>query len=113
MFHHALLDLTRFDPAKHGGDSRMRAVLPLIKPAREKELLRFFQWLAGIPAKDLSGNLLGLILCYALHNDSDFDAEKIYHALSTSPKLGKNAMRIAEKLKAEGRIEGLWIGKIQ
>jgi hypothetical protein len=43
----------------------MRVVLQLMKLARQKELLRFFQWLAGISAKELPDNLLGLMLLYA------------------------------------------------
>ncbi len=120
-FHHALLDLTRFDPATDEDDARLRAVLQLMKLARQKELLRFFHWLAAYSARDLPDNLLGLMLLYALHSDSDLDAKKIYHTLSTNPELEKNAMSVAEKLKAEGRVEGrvegqqkgLWIGKIQ
>ena len=116
-FHHVLLDLTRFDPETEEHDTRLRVVLQLMKLARQKELLRFFQWLAGFPAHELPDNLLGLMLLYALHSDSDLDARKIYHSLSTNPELEKNAMSVAEKLKAEGRVEGrvegLWIGKIQ
>ncbi len=116
-FHHALLDLTRFDPATGENDTRLRVVLQLMKLARQKELLRFFQWLAGFSAKELPDNLLGMMLLYALHSDSDLDAKKIYHSLSTNPELEKNTMSVAEKLKAEGRVEGrvegLWIGKIQ
>lgn len=104
-----------------------------MKLTRQKELLRFFQWLAGLSARDLPDSLLGLMLLYALHADSDLDATKIYHTLSSNPELKRNAMSIAEKLKAEGREEGLvagqkkglekglvegqkkglWIGKIQ
>ncbi|MEX1117080.1 MAG: hypothetical protein WEB53_17675 [Akkermansiaceae bacterium] len=88
-----------------------------MKLARQKELLQFFQWLAGFSAQDLPDSLLGLMLLYALHSDSDLDAKKIYHTLSSNPELEKNAMSVAEKLKAEGRVEGravgLWIGKIQ
>ena len=116
-FHHALLDLTRFDPSTEEDDARLRAVLQLMKLARQKELLRFFKWLAGYSAKDLPDNLLGRMLLYALHSDSGLDAKKIYHSLSTNPELEKNAMSVAEKLKAEGRVEGrikgLSIGKIQ
>lgn len=119
-FHHALLDLTRFDPDIGEKDTRIRVVLQLMKLARQKELLRFFRWLAGFHAKDLPDNLLGLMLLYALHADSDLDARKIYHTLSSNPELEKNAMSVAEKLKAEGRVEGrvegrsegFWIGKI-
>jgi predicted transposase/invertase (TIGR01784 family) len=120
-FHHALLDLTRFDPATGENDTRMQVVLQLMKLARQKELLRFFQWLAGISSRDLHDNLLGLMLIYALHSDSDLDAQGIYHTLSSNPELEKKIMSVAEKLKAEGRVEGrvegqekgLWIGKIQ
>lgn len=124
-FHHALLDLTRFDPATGEDDTRLRVVLQLMKLARQKELLQFFQWLAGFSARELPDNLLGLMLLYALHTDSDLDAEKIYHTLSTNPELEKSTMSVAEKLKAEGRMEGisqgisqgiskgLWVGKIQ
>lgn len=54
---------------------------------------------------------------YALHSDSDLDAQGIYHTLSANPELERIIMSVAEKLKAEGRVEGqekgLWIGKIQ
>jgi predicted transposase YdaD len=133
QFHHALLDLTRFDPAEEEADTRVRVVLQLMKLARQKELLRFFQWLSGFSARELPDTLLGLMLLYALHADSDLDAEKIYHNLSNNPELEKNTMSVAEKLIAQGREEGisqgisqgreegisrgresgLWIGRIQ
>ncbi len=50
---------------------------------------------------------------YALHADSDLDAGKIYRNPSSNPELGKNVMSVAGKLKAGGRVEDLWIGKIQ
>ena len=96
-----------------------------MKLARQKELLRFFRWLAGFSANDLPDDLLGLMLLYALHSDSDLDAKRIYHTLSSNPELEKNTMSVAEKLKAEGRVEGrlegisqgisqgLWVGRIQ
>jgi predicted transposase YdaD len=116
-FQHALLDLTRRDPANEENDTQLRVVLQLMKLARQKELLRFFQWLAKIPARELPDNLLSLMLLYALYSDSDFDAKRIYHTLTTNPELEKNIMSVAEKLKAEGQAEGqekgLWIGKIQ
>lgn len=124
-FSHALLDLTRFNPATDEGDTVLRVVLELMKLARQKELLRFFRWLAGFSAKDLPDNLLSLMLLYALHIDSDLDAKQIYHNLSPNPELEKSTMSVAEKLKAEGRLEGisqgisqgiekgLWVGRIQ
>ncbi len=124
-FHHALLDLSRCDPAAEEDDTRLRVVLQLMKLARKKELLRFFQWLAGFSSHELPDSLLGLMLLYALHSDSDLDAEKIYHSLSTNPELEKSTMSVAEKLIAQGRMEGisqgisqgisrgLWVGRIQ
>jgi hypothetical protein len=112
-----LLDLTRFDPAADEADTRLRVVLQLMKLARQKELLRFFKWLAGFSARELPDTLLGLMLLYALHTDSDLDAETIYHNLSNNPELEKNTMSVAEKLIAQGinrgREEGSWIGRIQ
>ena len=72
---------------------------------------------AFLAANELPDHLLGRMLIYALHSDSDLDARGIYHTLSANPELGKSIMFVAEKLKAEGRVEGqekgLWIGKIQ
>jgi Putative transposase, YhgA-like len=116
-FQHALLDLTRCDPTNEESDAQLRVVLQLMKLARQKELLRFFHWLAQIQACELPDNLLSLMLLYALYSDSDLDAKRIYHSLATYPELEKNIMSVAEKLKAEGRVQGqqkgLWIGKIQ
>jgi hypothetical protein len=128
-FQHVLLDLTRFDPATGEDDMRMQVVLQLMKLARQKDLLTFFRWLAGYPAHDLPDSLLGMMLLYALHSDSDLDAKAIYTTLSTNPELEKSTMSVAEKLKAEGRMEGisqglsqgisegiskgLWVGRIQ
>ena len=91
----------------------MQVVLQLMKLARQKDLLRFFQWLAGFSAHDLPDSLLGMMLLYALHSDSDLDVEKIYLSPSGSPEFERNTMSVAEKLIAQGRVEGLWIGKIQ
>jgi hypothetical protein len=42
----------------------------------------------------------------ALHSDSDLDAPKIHHTLRVILELEKNAMSVAEKLKAEGLVIG-------
>jgi len=118
-FRHALLDLTRYDhdPEQDKDESQLRSVLQLMKLARERQLLRYFDWLVGTAAEALPAGLLKTILLYVLHTDSDLDVEKIYHKLSPNPELKKSAMSVAEKLIAEGlkkgRVEGLWIGKIQ
>ena len=132
-FHHALFDLTRYDPEQDQDESQLRSVMQLMKLARERQLSRYFDWLVGTAAEALPAGLLKTILLYALHTDSDLDVEKIYHKLSPNPELRNNAMSVAEKLIAEGlekglkkgmerglekgRVEGqqkgLWIGKIQ
>lgn len=120
-FQHALLDLSRFDPTTGEEDVRMQVVLQLMKLARQKELLRFFRWLAGYSASDLPSHLLGMMLLYALHADSNLDAEAIYHSLSSNPELEKSTMSVAEKLIAQGISQGVsqglskgvWIGRIQ
>lgn len=61
---------------------------------RAEELLRFFQWLAGYSARELPDSLLGLMLLYALHTDSDLDAEKIYHIL---PRSASSAVKPARR----------------
>jgi len=123
-FRHALLDLTRCDPASEEDDPRLRAILQLMKLAREQRLLEYFRWLAESLAEQIPDPLLARLLLYALHADSDLDVEEIYRNLSSNPQLEQRAMSVAEKLRAqglergrmegrmEGRAEGLWIGKI-
>jgi predicted transposase/invertase (TIGR01784 family) len=114
-FHHALLDLTRYDPDQDRDESQLRCVMQLMKLARERQLSRYFDWLVGTAAESLPEGLLKTILLYALHTDSDLDVEKIYHKLSPNPELKNNAMSVAEKLIAEGlekgRVEGLAEGQ--
>ena len=106
-FHHALLDLTRYDPDQDKDESQLRSVMQLMKLAREQQLSRYFDWLVGTAAESLPEGLLKTILLYALHTDSDLDVEKIYHKLSPNPELKKSAMSVAEKLIAEGLEKGM------
>ncbi|RYD62541.1 MAG: Rpn family recombination-promoting nuclease/putative transposase, partial [Verrucomicrobiaceae bacterium] len=112
-FRHALLDLTGIDPTEEGVDVRVQGILQLMKLARQKDLLGFFQWLAGLSADAFPDNLLRLMLLYAMRTDSDIDVETIYHTLSSNPELKKSAMSVAEKLEARGRREGRQEGAIQ
>jgi len=105
-FHHALLDLSRSDPASEESDTQLRMVRHLMKLARERQLLRYFRRLAESLVEQVPDSLLGRLLLYALHADSELDARQIYRSLTTNPELEKRAMSVAEKLKAEGRMEG-------
>jgi predicted transposase YdaD len=53
------------------------------------------------------------MLLYALHADSELDAQAIYPILSSNPDLKSTAMSVAEKLKIEGRVEGKVEGRIE
>ena len=112
-FHHALFDLTRYDPDQDKDESQLRSVMQLMKMARERQLSRYFDWLVGTAAEALPAGLLKTILLYALHTDSDLDVEKIYHKLSPNPELKNNAMSVAEKLIAEGLEKGLEKGRVE
>jgi predicted transposase/invertase (TIGR01784 family) len=108
-FQHALLDLSRYEPATAEADTQLRIVLQLMKLVRQRELLRFFTWFAQFPAHSLPENLLTLMLLYALTTDSELDVERVYHTLSSNPELKSSTMSIAEKLQTKGRV----VGKIQ
>ncbi len=120
-FNHALLDLTRCDPATEEADLRLRIVLQLMKLARERELARFFEWLCQLVLDGVSDRLLDNVLVYALHADTSLDIREIHRTLPANNKLKSRAMSIAEQIKAEGRTEGIsqgisqgrWVGRIQ
>ncbi len=121
-FRHALLDLSRFDPAAEEADAQMRVILQLLKLAREQRMIEFFSWLAADLVMDaMSPDLLRRTLLYALHAQSDLDVEEIAHTLQRNPELKERTMSIAQKLiakgkaegKAEGEILGTWKGKLR
>lgn len=119
-FEHALLDLTRFDPAKEEHHPQMQVILQLMKAAREKRLMEFFEWVARGEVEVrllLREDLFRRCLLYAVHIDINLDVEGIARTLSTSNELQTEAMSLAQKLRlegrAEGRAEGMWSGKIQ
>jgi len=128
-FHHALLDLTRYDPAQDEGGSDLQMILQLMKLSRKRQVLQYFRWLAETLLEPAPKDLIRRMLLYAIHSDSDLDTEKIYHSLASNPELRNNAMSLAEKLLTKGRSEGLekglkkgrsegiekgyWLGRIQ
>jgi predicted transposase/invertase (TIGR01784 family) len=90
-FHHALLDLSRFDPVTGENDPRMQVILQLMKLARERDLLRFFKWLAEFSAHEFPENLLARMLLYALYSDSDLDAQAIYSRACPKTRFFRNS----------------------
>ncbi len=83
-----------------------------MKLVRQREILKFFAWLVQFPAHALPDDLIGLMLLYALHADSEPDAQSIYPILSSNPALKTTTMSVAEKLKIEGRVEGRFEGRV-
>jgi predicted transposase/invertase (TIGR01784 family) len=113
-FQHALLDLTQFDPATEEHDIQLRSVLQLMKLARQRDLLRYFQWFVSNIAYSLLNHELALkLLNYALATDSQLDLEKIYLTLTTDNKLKNDMMSIADRLKAEGKAQGKAEGRYE
>ena len=115
-FHHALLDLTRYDPERGENSHDLQTILQLMKFARMKQLLSYFEWYATKNVI-IGETLLARQLIYALHVDSDLDVEQIYRSLASNPQLSKNTMSVAEKLIATGiatgRSQGYWYGRIE
>ncbi|MBK8094409.1 MAG: Rpn family recombination-promoting nuclease/putative transposase [Verrucomicrobiaceae bacterium] len=127
-FEHALLDLSQFDPAQEEKHPQMQVILQLMKAARDKQLMEFFEWLGKAGSEItllLHEDLFRRCLLYAVHIDVNLDVESISHTLSQLPELQNQAMSLAQKLRNEGRNEGLvegihrgqakgaWFGKIQ
>lgn len=124
---HGLLDLSRFDPSSDEDNARLRVVLNLMKAARERRVLEFFEWLGKSGASVavvLEDDLLRLCMVYAWNSDDELDVENVARHLLSEPKLQRSAMTIVEKLmtkgreegreagREEGREEGVWIGKL-
>lgn len=112
-FRHALLDLTRFDPARAEGDATIQIILQLMKLARMNRMRAYFEWLAANLADQLPDSLLKRMLIYALHADEDLDPETIYHSLSANPDLAESIMSTAQMLKDQGRDEGRVEGRTE
>lgn len=130
-FRHALLDLSRYDPAAEEPDARTRVVLQLMKLARQQELQKFFRWLLAELASAglLPPEMLRLLMVYAMHVEGRIDEETIYRSLAGNETLEEQAMTIAQQLiskgeargeakgeakgKAEGEARGKVIGKLQ
>jgi predicted transposase/invertase (TIGR01784 family) len=112
-FRHALLDLTRYDPEQDEDRHDLQTILQLLKFARKKQVLPYFKWQAARKNVKISKHLIGRLLIYALHIDSDLDVEQIYRNLTSNPELRKTTMSVAEKLLAKGRVEGIEKGRVE
>ncbi|TDU66119.1 putative transposase/invertase (TIGR01784 family) [Prosthecobacter fusiformis] len=105
-FHHGLLDLTQFNPADEKDEGPLRIVLQLMKLARQKRLLDFFDWLAQEFVSQIADSLLRTSLVYAFNVDSSLDLEEIARRMESNRTLRTQTMSIAQKLIAQGREEG-------
>ena len=117
-FRYALLDLPRHDP-KTEEDPLLCVQLQLMKMVRQEGAAKFLHWL--LRAQELLGKLkntdLELMFRYMYHADDRLDFEQANTIVSENKKLQKLNMTLADKLiargKAEGKAEGIWIGRIQ
>jgi len=112
-YQHGLLDLSQYDPDSEEQQSAQRVVLQLMKMARQKRLLEFFDWLARQTSLQLSDALLHLSLVYALSADSSLDLPQLIRKLSSNPPMQAQATSLAKRLLLEGREEGLSEGLSQ
>jgi predicted transposase/invertase (TIGR01784 family) len=115
-FNHLLLDLTRFDPDLQEHHQPIRIILKLMKMAREKRVIEFFEWL--LREYDdiyliLPQDMLHLSLLYAYHANTNLDVQQIAHTLQSNTKLHQEAMSVAEKIRTEGRSEGRTEGRVE
>ncbi len=112
-FHHALLDLTRFDPDTEDSDTRLRVVLQLMKLARQKELLRFFHWLAGFPAHALPDHLLSLMLLSLFTRTATLTPKKFIVASRPTPNSKKTLCPSRKNLKQKVESRGFGLVKFK
>jgi predicted transposase/invertase (TIGR01784 family) len=111
-FRHLLLDLTQHCPDVEETDDTLRIILQLMKLAREKQrLLEFFDWLDREAALHISQDLFRACLLYALHTDQNIDFRDIYDRFHQRKELQSSTMTIAQKLRNEGRQEGIQAGR--
>jgi predicted transposase/invertase (TIGR01784 family) len=105
-FQHGLLDLSLYDPDTEEQYSAQRVVLQLMKMAREKKLLEFFEWLARDSTLRLTDALMHTSLMYALSADPKLDLQQLIHKLSTNPRMQTQAMSYSERLLIQGLEQG-------
>ncbi len=106
-FTHGLLDLTTFEPDSADLGQAQRVVLQLMKMAREKRVLEFFDTLAAQALDCLSDPLLHTTLVYALSADPTLDLQVLVRKLSSNTPVHMEALSIAQKLLLEGQEKGL------
>jgi|APTNR8051073442_1049403.scaffolds.fasta_scaffold08334_2 predicted transposase/invertase (TIGR01784 family) len=106
-FQHGLLDLTQFDPLKESNHDAIRTILQLMKLARAKRLLEFFEWLTADYAGELSPHQLRRSLVYAFNQDITLDLEVIANKLESNTELSETTMTIIEQCIAKGHARGV------
>ena len=108
-FRHGLLDLSQFEPRKNGANPIVRAMLLLLKLARQRQAKEFFTWLQDQVM--LPKRLLRRSLLYALYAEPILDVEAIADSIQRNAILKEEIMSTATALIARGREEGLSAGR--
>ena len=119
-FEHVIFDLTQHDPAQEESHLQLRVALQLMKLAREMRLQDFLHWLDRQECRvseEFPKGFIEMCLLYAVYADTSLDLRQVAATLSPQSKLRDQTMSFVDKMKmegrVEGRVEGLWIGKIQ
>ena len=113
-FRHALLDLSQSDPARDETHDELRLVMQLMKLARTKDVAGFLKWFnteAQRRGWQVSQSLILLSYTYVLHADTAIDLDQIARSLEYTTQHKEPIMSLAQRLKAEGRIEALIEGR--
>jgi hypothetical protein len=119
-FRHGLLDLSRPEAIRDGLDPKVEVILRLMKAAREKGALAFFEWLAEASEEIqevLQAPFVRMLLVYILNTHERLDVIEASRLLvRRNPNIQDSIMTFAQELRQEGTREGLgkgaWIGRI-
>lgn len=123
-FEHVVFDLTQHDPADEETHLQLRVALQLMKLAREMRLPEFLHWLDKQDyriSQQFPEGFIEMCLLYAVYADASLDLRQVAATLSPQSELRDQTMSFVDKMKLEGREEGLtqglsrgeWIGKVR
>jgi len=112
QFEFALIDLVTIDRDRLQGNAVTRAVLALMKAAREDTLAETLEWalplLVELSMAPDSLSVLQTLIRYFCNADSSLSKEAVLEILAKaqSPNIEEATMSIADQIRQEGRQEG-------
>lgn len=115
-FEHVIFDLTQHDPADEESHLQLRVALQLMKLARETRLVEFLHWLdeqAYRLSEQFPVGFIEMCLLYAVYADTNLDLRQVAATLAVQSELREQTMSFVDKVKLEGRAEGLSQGRVE